>query len=117
MSFPNKYGPYADTVGKTTPPYKDDLQEWKNTLKAFERHFESNGLGHYFLRRIDIITMQQLIEARKNVLPLTQKELNYFQERIENSIYAKKKEYVEYNKSVIAAYDELKKVFQIYSRE
>lgn len=109
---------YADSIGETSFPYKDDnVCGWQGTLHAFERHFESKEIGHYFLRRIDIVTMIQLIEARRNVLPLTEEKLAYFKKKIETSSYGKRAEYSSYEEGIAVAYDKLREVFEIYSKE
>lgn len=109
---------YADSMGETRFPYKDDnVCGWQGTLQAFERHFESEEESHYFLRRIDLVTMTQLIEARKKVHPLTEEKLAYFGKRIEDSLYGKIDMYSSYNESMVVAYDKLKEVFSTYSKE
>lgn len=106
---------YADSMDEMTFPYKDDSRcDWQGTLQAFERHFESEEIGHYFLRRIDLITMMQLIQARKKVQPLTEEKLAYFGKKIENSRYAKLDEYSLYNGRINDAYERLKEVFKKY---
>lgn len=107
---------YADSIGETNFPYKDDnVCGWQGTLQAFERHFESEEVSHYFLRRIDLVTMIQLIEARKKVSPLTEEKLSYFGKRIEDSIYRREDKYSSYNKSIIAAYTQLKEIYERYA--
>lgn len=109
---------YADFIGGVKLPYTDDNKSnWQGTLRAFERHFESDELGHFFLRRIDLVTMIQLIEARKSVIPLTKERLMYFGERIRESKYEKSNEYSSYNVSIVNEYENLKKVFSTYSEE
>lgn len=109
---------YADSMGETRFPYKDDnVCGWQGTLQAFERHFGSDEESHYFLRRIDLVTMTQLIEARKKVYPLTEEKLAYFGKRIEDSLYGKMDMYSSYNESIVATYGKLKEVFSTYSKE
>ena len=99
---------YSDAIVGNHLPFKDDVRNnWKGTLKAFERHFLSVDPGHYFLRRIDLITMRQLIKARKNVGPLTGDFLKMLEERVENPPYKDKKQYEEFNNKVREEYRQL----------
>lgn len=63
---------YADMIQNGTLPYTDDgCSDWQGTLKAMERHFNSGQLEHFFLWRIDLYTMKELIKERKRAAPLT----------------------------------------------
>ncbi len=107
---------YADSNNMVLP-YGDNNQcDWKGTLAAFERHFESKELGHYYLRRIDIVTMIHLIQARKDALPLTEEKLEYFGQKIAESPYAKMSEHGLYNQGVLDAYESLKEEFEKYAK-
>ena len=68
---------YYDSLPRQkTLPYSDDSTcQWGGTLNAFLRHFESKDEEHYYLRRIDLITMRQLMEYRASVEPLTEEIL------------------------------------------
>ena len=72
---------YYDALpGQYEIPYSDDIScEWNGTLKAFKRHFEDADIEHYYLRRIDLVTMRQLMEFRKSVSPLTEKDITEFE--------------------------------------
>lgn len=101
---------YADSVYGNALPYVDDIsKKWTGTLKAFLRHFSSTDVSHYFLRRIDLITMKNLIEARTNVEPLTNDILNDFERLINDSPFSK--EFSEFHSKIIIAFDELKRSF------
>ena len=50
----------------------DGKASWRSTLSAFIKHFESEKVEHYYLRRIDLITMLHLIESRGSIEPLTE---------------------------------------------
>lgn len=109
---------YSDYLDATKFPYKDDnVCGWQGTLQAFERHFASEEIGHYLLRRIDLVTMIQLIEARKKVFPLTNEKLADFENRIEDTLYRNKEEYSSYNEKIVNMYDKLKEVYEKYSLE
>ncbi len=56
---------YGDIASLEKPPFKDNPNvPWTATLNAFLRHFQSTEEGHYFLWRIELLTMRQLIMAR-----------------------------------------------------
>jgi len=105
---------YSDAIVGDHLPFKDDVRNnWKGTLKAFERHFSSEDLGHYFLRRIDLITMRQLINARKNVGPLSEDFLKMLGEKIEEPLYKDQEQYQEFNDKVIEEYRLLVEAYNI----
>lgn len=107
---------YYNDSKNMTLPYGDDSQcEWKCTLSAFERHFGSDELAHYYLRRIDLVTMRQLIEERKRTFPLTEEKLGYFSQKIAESPYAQMAKYESYNQGILDAYERLKEVFEKYN--
>ena len=64
---------YYDSVpSQISLPYADDSEiSWDGSLRAFLRHFSSLDLEHYYLRRIDLITMRQFMEFRHRREPLT----------------------------------------------
>lgn len=103
---------YSDAIVSGQLPFEDDVSSnWTGTLKAFERHFSSEELGHYYLRRIDLVTMRQLIEARSCALPLTEELLNKFGSQIENSKYAKQPQHLDFNNKLKEEYLRLKETF------
>lgn len=62
---------YSDIITNMAMPFSDDDEaKWEGTLRAFMRHFKSDKKSHYFLRRIDLLTMLQLIDSRKRIEPL-----------------------------------------------
>lgn len=63
---------YADMPQNGVLPYFDNgNSDWQGTLKAFERHFHSGKLEHFFLWRIDLYTMKELLKERRKTFPLT----------------------------------------------
>ena len=72
---------YYDALpGQHEIPYSDDITcDWNGTLRAFKRHFEDADIEHYYLQRIDLVTMRQLMEFRKSVRPLTEKDISEFE--------------------------------------
>ncbi len=103
---------YSDAIVNGELPFEDDASSsWTGTLKAFERHFFSEELGHYYLRRIDLVTMRQLIEVRNCALPLTEELLNKFESQIENSKYAKQPQHLDFNNKLKEEYLRLKEIF------
>ncbi len=108
---------YADSMQNDTMPYFDDgHSEWKGTLKAFERHFASDKVNHYFLRRIDILTMRELIEKRGKNEPLDAIQLDSFKTRITSCKYASLSQYHEYNEKITEEFERLQKTFEKYRR-
>lgn len=106
---------YADMIESGTLPYVDDnVSEWQGTLKAIERHFETEDLSHYLLRRIELFTIKELIVSRKKAFPLTQEILNKFEILILNSPYSCMPEYTEFFENTKKEYEELVKVFEAY---
>ncbi len=104
---------YSDAIVSGQLPFEDDASSnWTGTLKAFERHFSSEDLGHYYLRRIDLVTMRQLIEARSYASPLTEELLESLGEQIENSKYAKQPQHQDFNNKLKEEYFKLKEVFR-----
>lgn len=102
---------YSDIPSEGDLPFSDPGDvDWSNTLKAFRKHFSSNQLGHYYLWRIDLVTMQQLIRIRKDIGPLTQDVLNEFEKLIHE-----KRGVEEYHKKIIDAYNSLKEQFELFS--
>lgn len=107
---------YADSIyGNEMPYYDDEYSDWQGTLRAFERHFESDELGHFFLRRIDLLTMKDLIKARKRINPLTLPKVEFFREKIENCKYERVSEYGEYIQKVKSEFGELVKLLESFT--
>ncbi len=103
---------YSDAIVGDQLPFVDDASSnWTGTLKAFERHFFSEELGHYYLRRIDLVTMRQLIEVRSCVSPLTEELLLKLGKQIENCKYAKQPKHLQFNNKLKEEYSRLKEVF------
>lgn len=103
---------YSDAIVSGQLPFEDDASSnWTGTLKAFERHFSSEELGHYYLRRIDLVTMRQLIEVRSCASPLTEELLDRLGEQIENSKFAKQPQHQDFNNKLKEEYSKLKEVF------
>lgn len=99
---------YSDSIIGDELPFKDNFNcGWAGTLKAFERHFNSDKLEHFFLRRIDLVTMRQFVESRKSALPLTEEILKILKKQIEISKYGKSKEYENYNNKVMQEFEKL----------
>lgn len=62
---------YSDINNTGQFPFEDDLKsEWRGTLDAFRRHFKAPE-RYYYLRRIEIITLQHIISKRKSNGPLS----------------------------------------------
>lgn len=74
---------YYDIInGAISLPYTDNKDIiWNGTLRAFHRHFSSPDIEHYRLRRIDLLTMRQLMEFRGKVEPLNDEEILFFEQQ------------------------------------
>jgi len=102
---------YSDAIAGSQLPFKDDIEKkWEGTLGAFLRHFQNNEKGHFFLRRIDLVTMQQLIEARGNVEPLSEEALTVLDSSIKSSQY--KDTYPEFQNKIEIAFSSLYDTYQ-----
>lgn len=74
---------YDSLPGQKSIPYSDDIScEWVGSLKAFQRHFQSTNIEHFYLRRIDLVTMRQFMEYRKSVGPLSKEILLFFEDQV-----------------------------------
>lgn len=99
---------YSDSISDDNWPFEDNATcNWSGTLKAFERHYKSTERGHYLLRRIDLVTMIQLIEARQKVAPLTEELLAVFKEQIDNPPYSHQPQDIDFNNKVNIEYQRL----------
>ena len=73
---------YYDKPNYGSMPFEDDGGDWRNTLNAFLRHFHSSKIEQYFLRRIDLLTIYQLMESRNSFKPLTKEILEELKELV-----------------------------------
>ncbi len=70
---------YDSPSSQISLPYRDDASiGWDGSLRAFLRHFSSMDIEHYYLRRIDLVTMRQFMEYRGKREPLTEEILELF---------------------------------------
>lgn len=97
---------YSDSIMSNHLPFIDDGKvSWQGTLRAFLRHFESKNIEHYYLRRIDLVTMLQLIESRNSIEPLTQDLLNHFSELAYNPPFSVS---IDFQKGIEEAFNKVK---------
>jgi len=102
---------YSDAIMGTHLPFTDNAEKkWEGTFGAFLRHFQSDEEGHFFLRRIDLVTMQHLAEARGSVGPLSAEALDQLGSLIKSSQYMNA--YPEFQKKIESAFSCLCDVFQ-----
>lgn len=73
---------YYDKPNYGSMPFEDEGGDWPNTLNAFLRHFHSMKNEQYFLRRIDLLTLYQLMESRSSVKPMTKEILTELEELV-----------------------------------
>ena len=108
---------YSDSIVKDDLPFKDNTDlMWNGTLRAFLRHFSSNNISHYYLRRIDLVTMRQLIEARKIVEPLSEEILKSLEKIIESFDTKNNNQFEIYNEKIKTEFKELVDVYNKYNR-
>lgn len=101
---------YSDAVMGDKLPFSDNLQcNWQGTLNAILRHFRSDKEGHYFLRRIELVTMERFIEKRGTTGPLTRAVINELSEFIENS--PNRLHYPDFDAKVKSAFESLTKKY------
>ena len=62
-------------------------------LHAFLRHFRSQQKEQYFLRRIDLLTMYQLMESRGSVKPVTEGIIAELERLVFNPIFSDQPEF------------------------
>lgn len=99
---------YADIIADMPMPFLDDDKvKWTGTLEAFMRHFKSDEKSHYFLRRIDLLTMLQLMDSRKIVEPINDVYVTSLKEMVYNPPI---KKYENFQK-------EIEKMFEIFYKE
>lgn len=100
---------YSDAIIGTHMPFADDGEvKWEGTLNAFIRHFESNKKEHYFLRRIDLLTMLHLMETRNAVYPLNDSTLSSFSHMVYAPPFSN---YVEYQREIEKVFEMVKKKY------
>lgn len=101
---------YSDMPSDGELPFLDTGEvDWSNTLKAFIRHFESKKREQYFLRRIDLITMLQLMESRQSTGPLTRKILESFEQLTFHPVIRNEKDF---QKKIEKAFNTVKAKFE-----
>lgn len=102
---------YSDAIMGNSLPFKDNIQKtWDGTLRAFLRHFKSEDEKHYFLRRIDLVTMRHLVEARKMLEPLSVDIVNEFELLIQSSNF--KSIYPDFQTKIEETFGCLKKMLE-----
>lgn len=100
---------YYDSLRQKEIPFKDDSSvTWSGTLKAFLRHFSSTSDEHYYLRRIDLVTMKQLMESHGKADPLTDESLAKIEYYIFNP---KNTQWPEFQKCIEDEFDSVKKTY------
>ena len=100
---------YDSGIAKVTLPYNDDIaMDWGGSLRAFQRHFFSREMEHYYLRRIDLLTMRQFIENRGKREPLNEDILEALEAKVNNPPKGSDEEYQK------LVQDEFLKLKQVY---
>lgn len=96
---------YGDIVASDKLPFKDNTSiQWGATLNAFLRHFESTKDEHYFLWRIDLLTIRQLVIARNSPTPIDSQVLLKVRELIYNPT---NKNFTKLQRAIESEYNEL----------
>lgn len=76
---------YADIIADMPMPFSDDNKvRWTGTLEALKRHFKSSKREHYFLRRIELLTMVQLMDSRGMAEPFDDDCLALIKKKVHN---------------------------------
>lgn len=106
---------YSDKIfDERHMPYMDDgSTPWDGTLNAILKHMRSKGKQHYFLRRIELRTMIQLIQARQCTQPLSQEIMIELETEIiytPNPVW--KREYALFQEKIEAEFASLKALFR-----
>ena len=106
---------YYDSLPKQKAlPYSDIADcPWSGTLKAFLRHFKSTAIEHYYLRRIDLVTMYQLMDHRRSTGPLTKDILTEFEIEVNRPLV---KNFVEYQEKIVNEFERVKEKFNRLSQ-
>ncbi|MDR1689117.1 MAG: NACHT domain-containing protein [Clostridiales bacterium] len=103
---------YGDMVMGDKMPFKDDSSmNWNGTLEAFLRHFDTSDDGHYFLWRINLLTMQQLFEARQSCAPVDSTVIQTIEMAVQNS---GKGQYLEFQNKVATAFESMVSTWKKY---
>jgi hypothetical protein len=105
---------YSDIIMDDKLPFKDNpAMTWSGTLDAFLRHFNSSYDRHYFLRRIELLTMQQLFDTRKNNYPLDLSKLQIIKKHVH---YPKTAKYPEFQNKVVSSFNAMEAIWHKYER-
>lgn len=100
---------YDSGLSQISLPYSDDVTiDWEGSLRAFQRHFSSVDIEHYYLRRVDLVTMRQFMEHRGKRYPLTDEIIEQFGMWLEQVPQGANKEYQEL---VIKEYQRLRETY------
>lgn len=101
---------YSDAIMGDSLPFQDDIQKkWTGTLRAFMRHFKSEEVGHFFLRRIDLLTMKHFVEARSKVEPLSKEIIDELEQLTYASPFCDT--YPDLQSKIVSVFVEFKEVF------
>lgn len=101
---------YGDIVSADNLPFADNINiEWKATLAAIMRHFHSTENSHYFLWRIDLLTMRQLIDVRAATPLVDVSKLSEIEYLIKNPL---SHSYTDYQNLVVNEFELLKTVIE-----
>lgn len=84
---------YYDKPNYGSMPFKDEGDDWPNTLNAFLRHFRSSKIEQYFLRRIDLLTLYQFMDSRNSVNPVTTEILEELERLVFHPIFTHEPEF------------------------
>ncbi len=104
---------YGNLMVADKLPFKDNPSiQWSAALEAFLRHFKSKEDGHYFLWRIDLLTMKQFILARKDSHLIDEATLN----KIRSFVFCPpNNDYSNFQQAVETEFDELKKTILLFT--
>ncbi len=101
--FDERYMPYMD----------DGSTPWDGTLNAILKHMRSKKKQHYFLRRIELRTMIQLIQARRCVQPLSPEVIQKLETEIVRAPNPEwKREYAQFQEKIEAEFSALTALFR-----
>lgn len=95
-------------------PYMDDgSTPWDGTLNAILKHMRSKEKQHYFLRRIELRTMIQLMQERRCAQPLSREVMQELETKI---IYAPnlawRREYAQFQEKIEVEFAAMKVIFE-----
>lgn len=123
-NFINSDGEYSNSnrgyhlayYGSSSTPnlqYSDNpLLSWDGPLRAFLRHFSSSDIEHYYLRRIDLITMRQFMECRQKQEPLNDEILSEIEKWLSHTPPAANSDY---QRLVVEEFTRVKETYLKYS--